>query len=103
MSSDMSISSSGVQGASFSDNQMDKKTFGAAVVSGTLDAMNSRSGSNFGGITDKQSFGAAVVSGTLDTMNSGSMGGSKNTDYEFQKDVLAAGMLGKGGMVNGKV
>lgn len=87
-----------------SDMSIGKQVFGAEVVSKTLDYMNnSGSSARAGAITDKQSFGAAVVSGTLDTMNSGAMGGGKNNDYEFQKDVLAAGMIGKGGMVNGKV
>jgi len=103
MSSGISIGSS-VQSPSFSGNAMNKQTFGAAVVSGTLDTLNSRSGPASGDITDKQSMGAAVVSKSLDYLNSGSGSkGAANSDYQFQKDVLAAGVLGKGGMVNGKV
>ena len=38
---------------------------------------------------DKQTFGAAVVSKTLDYMNSGSgSGGHANSDYDFQTSVL---------------
>ena len=45
-------------------------------------------------ISDKQLFGAAVVSGTLDKMNEDNFG-KTNSDYDFQKSVLAAGGLGK--------
>lgn len=88
-----------------SDISIGKQVFGAEVVSKTLDYLNkSDSSGGFGAVTDKQTFVAAVVSGTLNAMNSGSLGGGGNSsDYGFQKDVLAAGALGKGGMVNGKV
>jgi len=52
---------------------------------------------------DKQTFGAAVVSKTLDYMNSGGLGGGNNSDYDFQTKVLEGGLAAKGLMVNDKV
>lgn len=73
----------------------DRQTFGAAVVSKTLDYMN---GASSGPAPfDKQTFGAAVVSKTLDYMNSSSFGGHKNgSDYDFQTSVLGAVYAGRG-------
>ncbi|MBU1610254.1 MAG: hypothetical protein KKC99_00280 [Proteobacteria bacterium] len=104
---------------------MDSKTFGAAVVSETLDTMNSGSdsgsnsydfqkqvlgahaglGSSAAGLgagqpTDKETFGASVVSSTLDAMNTDAMGNS-DSSYEFQKKVLSA-FTGNGSIVNAK-
>lgn len=78
---------------------MAKQTFGAQVVTSTLDTMNgmgSQSGMSAGPITDKQSFGAAVVSSTLDYMNSGGPGSMSSNvgDYGFQKQVLGAAYSG---------
>lgn len=67
----------------------DKSTFGAQVVSSTLDAMNGQNSGNSFAITDKESFGAAVVSKTLDYMNSGSNSSSDMAQtYDFNKTVL---------------
>lgn len=76
---------------------MDYQTFGAAVVSKTLDYMNSSPSAMSFAPTDKQTFGAAVVSKTLDYMNSGSFGGlSPSNDFDFQTSVLSAVYTGKG-------
>jgi hypothetical protein len=48
-------------------------------------------------ITDKQSFGAAVVSSTLDALNQGSSQGSDMAQtYEFNKTVLGGHAAGLG-------
>ena len=53
---------------------------------------------------DKQTFGAAVVSKTLDYMNSGSgSSGSLNSDYDFQKSVLGSYASGIGKLVDDTV
>lgn len=70
------------------------QTFGAQVVTATLDSMNGASSGQIAP-TDKQSFGAAVVSKTLDYANSNQFQhrntfGSANADYDFQKSVLSA-------------
>lgn len=53
--------------------------------------------------TAKQTFGAQVVTATLDKMNTNSSG-AVNADYDFQTKVLTAGAVaGKGSMFNGKV
>jgi len=73
--------------------------FGAETASGSTGATIG------GGLTfapvDKQTFGASVVTRTLDFMNQQDGFGS-NADYEFQKDVLGAAMLGKGAVTNTK-
>jgi hypothetical protein len=54
---------------------MNRQTFGAQVVSKTLDYLNNSAGPGASlASVDKQSFGAAVVAKTLDYMNSGSIG-----------------------------
>lgn len=81
----------------------DKQTFGASVVSGTLDAMNGTR-SNKIPVTDKASFGAAVVSTTLDYMNSPKPGTSKPSDmnntYDLNQSVLGAAYSGIGTIVD---
>jgi len=71
----------------------DQQTFGAAVVSETLDIMNnSGSGSSFAPV-DKASAEASLVSKTLDYMNSGSSSGDKAgmaQSFDFQTSVLGA-------------
>ena len=74
--------------------------FGAETSSGTMDAMSGNGGLTFAPV-DKQTFGASVVTRTLDFMNQQDGFGS-NADYEFQKDVLGAAMLGKGAVTNTK-
>jgi len=83
---------------------MDKQTFGAAVVTKTLDTMNNTA-TSFYTPTDKQTFGAAVVSKTLDYMNSDSHKSSSSTSemgqtYNFSKDVLGAYASGIGTLTN---
>lgn len=81
--------------------EMNRQTFGAQVVSKTLDTMN-----NVGTAaapTDKQSFGAAVVSKTMDYMNSGpdSSGmGEMSQTYDFAKNVLGAYAGGRGALAD---
>ena len=92
---------------------MSRDTFGAQVVSKTLDFMNNSGGSGGGfgasggfAPVDKQTFGAGVVSKTLNNMNSGSgfggaggskgFGGSVGSDFGFQTSVLGAAFAGKG-------
>ncbi|BDQ35793.1 hypothetical protein SYK_01530 [Pseudodesulfovibrio nedwellii] len=71
----------------------DQQTFGAAVVSETLDYMNdTSSGSSFAPV-DKMSAEASLVSKTLDYMNSGSSSADKTgmaQSYDFQTSVLGA-------------
>lgn len=71
----------------------DQQTFGAAVVSETLDYMNDvGSGSSYAPV-DKETTGAALVSKTLDYMNTGSSSGDKSgmaQSYDFQTGVLGA-------------
>ena len=94
------------------EQSMDRQTFGAAVVSETLDLMNTDSSGRmdssynfqkqvlgaFAGVgsgtsdiapVDKETFGAAVVTSTLDAMNT-DMGGNTDSSYDFQKKVLGA-------------
>ena len=47
----------------------------------------------------KQTFGAQVVSKTLDYMNKNQFG-QTDADYDFQTKVLMAGTVGKGMMLN---
>ncbi len=79
----------------------DRQTFGAQVVSETLDTLNNSSSSQSMAPVDKQTFGAQVVSKTLDYMNSGSnVGPNNSSDYDFQKSVLDAAYSGKGTMLD---
>jgi hypothetical protein len=79
----------------------DQQTFGAAVVSETLDTMNSTgSGSSFAPV-DKTSTEGALVSKTLDYMNSGPSSGDSTgmaQSYDFQTDVLGA--YSQGNIIN---
>lgn len=49
----------------------------------------------FSPVYDKQTFGAAVVSRTIDTMNSNQFLHKNNTLYDFQKDVLMPAYTGE--------
>lgn len=92
------MSSNSIGGLS---SAFDSSTFGAQVVSKTLDYMNNQGSENNYAITDQQSFGAAVVSKTLDYMNSGSSFGSDmNQTYDFSKSVLGGYMAGKGSIAD---
>jgi hypothetical protein len=81
--------------------EMNRQTFGAQVVTKTLDTMNNAGPSM--APTDKQSFGAAVVSKTMDYMNSepgkSSMSDMSQT-YGFAKDVLGAYATGRGALAD---
>jgi hypothetical protein len=82
-----------------SPQPFDQQTFGAAVVSETLDIMND-TGSTPAPV-DKESAEAAIVSKTLDYMNSGSNSGDSAgmaQSYDFQTDVLGA--YAKGNLIN---
>ena len=88
----MSINSIGGSSSAY-----DSGTFGAQVVSTTLDYMNGQGSGDSYAITDKESFGAAVVSKTLDYMNSGNSHGSDMAQsYDFGKSVLSGYMADKG-------
>ena len=79
----------------------DRETFGAAVVSETLDIMNNTGSGSSMAPVDKASAEASLVSKTLDNMNSGSSSGDNTgmaQSYDFQTDVLGA--YAKGALVN---
>ena len=79
----------------------DQQTFGAAVVSETLDIMNNTGSGSSMAPVDKASAEASLVSKTLDNMNSGSSSGDNTgmaQSYDFQTDVLGA--YAKGALVN---
>ncbi len=48
---------------------------------------------------DKETFGAQLVTQTMNNLNT-TTSGEKNADYAFQTSVLNAGALGKGLYVN---
>jgi len=63
-----------------------------------MDALNASLGA-MSPAMDRQTFGAQVVSKTLDFMNSGSTrsaGSDMSQTYNFSKDVLGAYMAGRG-------
>ncbi|XXJ19334.1 hypothetical protein ACR42D_07240 [Desulfovibrio caledoniensis] len=77
----------------------DQQTFGAAVVSETLDYMNDSGPSP--APVDKVSAEASLVSKTLDYMNPGTSTADKAglaQSYNFQTDVL--GPYAKGAVIN---
>ncbi|QGY41541.1 hypothetical protein GM415_15905 [Pseudodesulfovibrio cashew] len=79
----------------------DQQTFGAAVVSETLDIMNNTGSGSTPAPVDKESAEAAVVATTLNYMNSGSSSSDPAgmaQSYDFQTDVLGA--YAKGNLVN---
>lgn len=79
----------------------DQQTFGAAVVSKTMDYMNNSGGGSGFAPVDKASTGGALVSKTLDYMNSGSSSGDSTgmaQSYDFQTSVLGA--HAKGSIIN---
>ena len=100
----MSISGVGAswQAPDLTDKHNLNQNFGA-VVSKTLDIMNSAANSAAMVPVDKQTFDAAVVSKTFDYMNSDSGFGKSGTNdmsqtYDFAKNVLGA--YAKGSIVN---
>lgn len=70
----------------------DQQTFGAAVVSKTLDYMHNTSSPKLMPV-DEDSFGAQVVDKTLDYLNS-DKNNQCDTSYSFQKDVLQGHLAG---------
>ena len=79
----------------------DRETFGAAVVSETLDIMNDSGGGSSLAPVDKASAEASLVSKTLDYMNQGASSGDSTgmaQSYDFQTSVLGA--YAKGSIVN---
>jgi len=71
----------------------DQDTFGAAVVSKTLDYMNNSGSGSTPAPVDQSSAEAALVSKTLDYMNPGSSSNDKTgmaQSYDFQTNVLGA-------------
>lgn len=79
---------------------MDRETFGAAVVSETLDRMNGMGGRSGPAPVDRESAEASLVSKTFDYMNSGSSGSDAgmSQSYDFQTSVLGA--YATGALVN---
>ncbi len=92
----------GQSAAAVNTAPMDQQTFGAAVVSKTLDYMNGQGSSSQDlAPMDKQTFGAAVVSKTLDYMNSGNSSSSAMAqNYDFQKSVLGGPAEASGALFN---
>lgn len=79
----------------------DRDTFGAAVVSETLDIMNNTGSGSSPAPVDKETAEASLVSKTLDYMNSGSSSSDPAgmaQSYDFQTDVLGA--YAKGNLIN---
>lgn len=82
----------------------DRETFGAAVVSTTLDYMNDSGSSTSFAPVDKTSAEASLVSKTLDYMNSGPSSGDTagmSQSYDFQTSVLGA--YAKGSIINNMI
>lgn len=73
----------------------DKQTFGAAVVTKTLDYMNNSASSAIQPF-DKETSDASLVTKTLDYMNSDSLQQQNQNGYSFQKDVLGSHYSGAG-------
>lgn len=71
----------------------DRRTFGAQVVTSTLNLINNNDDDqDLGGITDKKTLGAAVVTKTLGFLNKkkgGGLGGSNNL-FNLNQKVLGA-------------
>ena len=96
----MGIEKMGAMGGFGGFAPVGRQTFGAAVVTKTLDYMGGRGAFSHAPV-DKASFGAAVVSGTLDLMNTDPFSGKSDPFYESQKSILAAHTL-KGGLFGRK-
>lgn len=96
------MSIDGISGMGGMTGFADQQTFGAGVVSATLDSLNNASGQAALEPVDQQTFGAAVVGKTLDYMNSGGLGsvGGMSQTYDFAKDVLSSYMSGTGTLAN---
>ncbi|BCS86866.1 hypothetical protein [Pseudodesulfovibrio sediminis] len=85
----MTMALSGLGGSS----PFDQETFGAAVVSKTLDYMNNSGSGSSPAPVDQASAEASLVSKTLDYMNPGSSSDDKTgmaQSYDFQTSVLGA-------------
>lgn len=76
---------------------LDRQSFGAQVVTRTLDTLNGASPSAPAPV-GRQGFGAAVVAGTLDALNVNQAGGKgaaqTASDFDMQKKVLGAHATG---------
>lgn len=59
-----------------------------------MDAISGTSLNATAQTSDKQTFGAQVVSATIDRMNT-NQSGQKNSDYDFQTKVLSGMGIGK--------
>lgn len=83
----------------------DRQTFGAAVVTQTLNNMNG-GGAMGPAPFDRQTFGASVVSNTLNNLNQPMPGQSMTSDmsqtFNASQQVLSA-YTGTGGIVSGMV
>lgn len=70
----------------------------------TSDITGTSGQSGLANISAKQAFGAQVVTGTLNTLNSGKHAGNGlDSDYEFQTKVLEGGFAKKGAIFDGNV
>ena len=59
-----------------------------------MDAISGASLNSLAQTTDKQTFGAQVVSSTIDRLNT-NQSGQTNSDYDFQTKVLSGMGIGK--------
>ena len=59
-----------------------------------MDAINGANLNSLAQTSDKQTFGAQVVSSTIDRLNT-NQSGQTNSDYDFQKNVLSGMGVGK--------
>ncbi|MGE4506215.1 MAG: hypothetical protein AB7D51_12775 [Desulfovibrionaceae bacterium] len=76
------------------DYQFQNQVLGAYAGTGGADTVSLSGGlaGQAGSAAGRETLGAAVVSDTLDRMNTDPMG-NVDKDYEFQKQVLAAGAV----------
>ena len=88
----MSIGINGIGGAA----PFDRETFGAAVATETLNALNNAGDTAALAPVDRESAEASLVSKTLDSNNSGSSGNLSGAavSFDFQTSVLGAHATG---------
>ena len=67
-------------------------------MEGTMDGSTAVAGATLSKALDTQTFGASLITKTLDKMNANtsSLNPQVNSDYAFQKDVLSAAYADKG-------
>ncbi len=67
-------------------------------MEGTMDGSTAVAGATLSKALDTQTFGASLITKTLDKLNTNTSGltAQVNSDYAFQKDVLSAAYADKG-------